>query len=50
MMSVHDGSLNWWRLHEVLGHMGRPQVGAARLGPEFSLNINACEASVSSRS
>jgi hypothetical protein len=39
VVSVHDGSLNWRRLD--LGHMGRLQIGAARLGPKFSLNIDA---------
>lgn len=40
-MSVHDGALDGGRLNQVLGHMSRAQVGAARLSVKLGLNINA---------
>lgn len=42
VVPIHDGPLNRRRLNHVLGHMSRPQVGAARLSAELSLDIDAC--------
>lgn len=40
MVSVHDGSLHRGWLDQILGHMCRTQIRAARLGSEFGLDID----------
>ena len=41
MVAVDECPLDRRRLHQVLGHMGRPEVGAPRLGLKLGLDINA---------
>lgn len=41
VLSIHNGSLNWRRLHNVLGNMRRPEIGTIGLGLQFGLNIDA---------
>lgn len=41
VLSIHDGSLNWRRLHYVLRDMRRPQVRTLGLGLQFGLDIDA---------
>jgi hypothetical protein len=40
-MSVHDSTLDWGRLNDVLRHMGRSQVGTASLCTKLGLNIDS---------
>ena len=40
-MSVQNGSLDGRGLNEVLGHMGRSQIGTASLSPKLSLHVDA---------
>jgi hypothetical protein len=40
MMPIHDSTLNWRWLHQILWHMGWAQVRAPGLGLELCLNID----------
>ena len=41
VVSVHNSTLNWWRLDDVLRHMSGTQVGATSLCTKFGLNIDS---------
>jgi hypothetical protein len=40
MVTVDQGSLDWWWLHHILGHMSWAEIGAAGFSSELSLHIN----------
>src|SRR5690349_16339734 len=40
MMPIQDCSLNWWRRHDILGHVSRPEIWTTGFGTQFGLHIN----------